>query len=1288
LLVEEVEGGVRVSLRRAGQVGDEAGAAVAFVSPFTAAAREDLRWYLESYLGAPYAVYEARGQAIQERLRGWGEALFEGVFGAGKPGHDLYLQAREGQAELALTSRSPGFLGLPWELLKDPERDTPLALAMTAFDRTISAAGAATPVPPGDTLRVLMVIARPAGLQDVGYQMVARPLLQRLDAVRGKVVLEVLRPPTLERLVGVLRAAVEAGRPYHILHFDGYGPFGAVPAGAGGAAHFDAAEARGFLLFEQAGGGARQVAADQFALVVGEGKVPLVVLHACRSGMVGEEAAVATRLLEGGAASVVAMGYSVYAVAAAEFMAEFYEALFAGRTVSAAVAAGRQRLHRNPQRPSPKGPLPLADWIVPVHYLRRAIDFPQLRRPRGVGLLSLDTLLRQADGDGTEAGGTGVLTPERRFIGRDVVFYTLEQALPQQRMVVVHGPAGIGKTELAKAFGRWWQATGGVEQPEWVLFYAFEPGLASFGLDGVLSEIGLRLYGPEFAVRTRDAAQREAVLLKVLREHRMLLLWDNFESVHSLPDPHRATPPLDAAERARMRGFLMALRAEGGRSAVLITSRSAEEWLGEVRRVGLGGLTPSEAVEMADDVLQPYPAGQQRRQERAFAELLEWLGGHPLSLRLLLPHLEQVSASALLAGLNSNTAGLPPGFVGEGRTRSLGASLAYSFDQLAAEDRERTWALGLFEAVVDEDVLGLFSAAAAVPARFAGTDKEVWAGLLRRLAAVGLLNRLDAGMYRLHPALPAWLTAAWRVNAGAGFAAERATADDALLAAYAAMGEWLFQQIQGGAEELAFGLLDRQRATMGRLLGQALAVGRYAEAAALMRPLNEFWNVRGLGVEADGWVDRCRASLEQADGSPPALESAAGALWLFAVSARANRAQRAGDLDAAAATHDAIRISLEASKDEAAKSRLAVVYHQLGMVAQHRGDLAAAEEWYQKSLAITEVLGERPGLATTYHQLGRVAQHRGDLVAAEQWYRRSLAIGEALGDRPGLAMSYHQLGIVAQHRGDLAAAEEWYRKSLAILEALGDRLGLASSYHHLGIVAQDRGDLAAAEQWYLEALAIVEALGDRPRLASSYHELGKVAQYRGELAAAEQWYRKSLAILEALGDRPGLAGSFHQLGIVAQLRGDLAAAEQWYQESLTIKEALGDRPGLARSYQQLGVVAQDRGDLAAAEQWYQKSLQIKEALGDRPGLAITYGQLGLLAERRGQVAAALDWTVRCVALFAEFPHPATGPGPRHLVRLTGTLGLPALEASWQRCTGAALPPAISQAVAASPKNSS
>jgi hypothetical protein len=315
------------------------------------------------------------------------------VFGAGKPGRDAYLKSREGACELVLRSHSPAFLSLPWELLQDPQRTTPLALELSAIDRTLIAAGATAAVPPGEALRVLMVIARPAGLQDVGYQMIARPLLERLSAVRGQVELEVLRPPTLEALTDRLQAAAAAGEPYHILHFDGHGTFGVGGTGAGGQHQFDGGTAaRGYLAFEAEGGGDDLVPAEEFALAVNQARVPLVVLNACRSGMIGDvavEAAVATRLLEGGAASVVAMGYSVYAVAAAEFMTAFYEALFARKTVSEAVSEGRRRLYRRRERPSPKGMLPLEDWIVPVHYLRSTISFADLKRPQAAGTLSL-----------------------------------------------------------------------------------------------------------------------------------------------------------------------------------------------------------------------------------------------------------------------------------------------------------------------------------------------------------------------------------------------------------------------------------------------------------------------------------------------------------------------------------------------------------------------------------------------------------------------------------------------------------------------------------------------------------------------------------------------------------------------------------------------------------------------------------------------------------------------------------------------------------------------------------
>ena len=125
----------------------------------------------------------------------------------------------------------------------------------------------------------------------------------------------------------------------------------------------------------------------------------------------------------------------------------------------------------------------------------------------------------------------------------------------------------------------------------------------------------------------------------LLAEHRLLLIWDNFETVRSMPDPAGATPSLDEAGCQELKGFLDQVAARG-RSAVIITSRTSEDWLGGIRRIGVGGLASHEAAEYAGELLAPYPAAQPRRRRRAFGELMEWLDGHPLSMRLILPHLD------------------------------------------------------------------------------------------------------------------------------------------------------------------------------------------------------------------------------------------------------------------------------------------------------------------------------------------------------------------------------------------------------------------------------------------------------------------------------------------------------------------------------------------------------------------------------------------------------------------------------------------------------------------------
>jgi hypothetical protein len=182
---------------------------------------DGIRWYLEDYADFPEEPGPARAQAAERQLAQIGADLFTRVF-SDPDAADIWAQAsdRLGEVRIEVDADPGAGPGPAWELLRDPRRDAAVALAAGTFVRTHlrAAAHPALPVPAGDHLRVLLVICRPSGGEDVPFRSVASRLIRGGAAQMEGLDLDVLRPPTYARLSEVLHAARDKGNPYHVVH--------------------------------------------------------------------------------------------------------------------------------------------------------------------------------------------------------------------------------------------------------------------------------------------------------------------------------------------------------------------------------------------------------------------------------------------------------------------------------------------------------------------------------------------------------------------------------------------------------------------------------------------------------------------------------------------------------------------------------------------------------------------------------------------------------------------------------------------------------------------------------------------------------------------------------------------------------------------------------------------------------------------------------------------------------------------------------------------------------------
>ncbi len=1194
LTVDRNDEKLRVGVRLIGLDAGETEPAL-FDIPIPSQQQRELRWYLEDSWRWPNEVDTKRIARIEANMKAWGEGLWDGVFSDRQRARVWQRFADAGGRLVTVSSSDPEVLRLPWELLADPEGDYLFSRGI-AVRRRLPLALPQTPRDLDLPLRILMVVARPQGASFIDPRASSLALLDGVEELGAQnVEVEFLHPPTFEALVD--RVGNRRRPPVHVVHFDGHGSF-------------DERRDVGSLTFEDAEGGEDAVDAERLGTLLQ--RVPLMVLDACESADVDTPdpfASVAPRLLKAGAGSVVAMQHSVLVDTTRRFFEGFYKELARGARIGEAMDAGRKKLFadrrrfafsRRPREMESAVPeLRLQDWFVPVLYQRAADPAP---------FAEVDFETGAAVGDGLD---DGFPVPRFRFVGRSRELWRLERELRQRRVVVLHGLAGQGKTTLASEAARWLWRKGLFER---AVFVSLEHG---GGLEALVSSMGWLLEGPDFAQRQEE--EQAAAVLEALAQVPTLVVWDNFESVlpeweHDLKE--RLGELLDFGEKVSLQGG----------SRLLLTTRDPEiphpafQPSQRASRLALGELLPSEALELAGMVLEEI--GQVRPPRAEMEKLLDFLGGHPMAIQLVVRQLPGFGgdAGAVIRELEKLDPERPPGEAWD-RNASLELSLSFSWQRLSEETRERLGTLGVFQGGAIDFAVGSVM------------GKTEWNGL--REQVVGEL--VQAGLVRRE-----LVSFPWRTYAEAMEDPDAGEEPEVGPVPFYDFHPTLAPFLWGRLSEAERGAVEeRYRDIYHQLSGLLYAFDSRMPREARVLAQLELPNLRRafeLTVEA---------------GAADVAVTFSGALSHLLIHL-GRRQERRAVLERLETLNRSAGSSLTMSEYIRAAQRGAVLLAQ--------GRPSEAEKVYRELLARMTEGGEiETGAyesALTRQGLGRSLKAREILGAAEDEFRAALEILSALEGRSWTAENviagiHTDLGTLALDQGRFDEARQHYETSLGIKQEVGDRRGLAVVGAQLGRLAREQGDFAEARRRYAEAGAVFGELAEPASEAGIRHQLGTIAQMEAQRASGEDRlrlldeaaaaYKESFHLQEKLGNRQASGKSANQLAQVETMTGRLAGAARWYEKALELKGSAVRGVGYSKSANNLADLLlriaslpaadsrrrdlEGRDILGEAEIWALASLEIKEAIDDDLSTAIwtTYGTLAGIATARADAAAAASW---------------------------------------------------------------
>ena len=301
---------------------------------------------------------------------------------------------------------------------------------------------------------------------------------------------------------------------------------------------------------------------------------------------------------------------------------------------------------------------------------------------------------------------------------------------------------------------------------------------------------------------------------------------------------------------------------------------------------------------------------------------------------------------------------------------------------------------------------------------------------------------------------------------------------------------------------------------------------------------------------------------------------------------------------------------------------LANVLQAMGDLERRTDKLSEAESHYKEAESVYRRIQDDLGLANVLQAMGDLERRTDKLSEAESHYKEAESVYRRIQDDLGLANVLQAMGDLERRTDKLSEAESHYKEAESVYRRIQDDLGLANVLQAMGDLERRTDKLSEAESHYKEAESVYRRIQDDLGLANVLQAMGDLERRTDKLSEAESHYKEAESVYRRIQDDLGLANVLQAMGDLERRTDKLSEAESHYKEAESVYRRIQDDLGLANVLQAMGDLERRTDKLSEAESHYKEAESVYRRIQDDLGLANVLQAMGDLERRTDKLSEA------------------------------------------------------------------